>query len=139
MLEDKSPIESFHTIVRAHSLSPRGFLEVCDYFDREKDLNNLNLDEKIIIACCLRKIHLASIAGKQKEELDKKRLPAEEFYLEYYDKCAQGTRDYMTAYEEKMQKEREMFKDLDAYVEKVHKKLSAEHEKVYTYKNNRGI
>ena len=134
MLENKSPIESFHIIVRAHALSPRGFGEACDYFDREKDLNNLNLDEKIIIACCIRKIHLAGTAGKEKEELDKKRLPAEEFYLDNYEKCAQGTRDYMAAYEEKLQKEREMFKDLDAYVERVHKKLSGEEQKVYTYK-----
>lgn len=130
MLEDKSPIESFHFIVRAHALAERGFIEACEYFEKEKDLNNLNLDEKIIIACCLRKIHLASITGDKKEELDKKRLPAEEFYLENYDRCAPGTRDYMANYEEKMRKEREMFRDLDAFVEKQNKKV----EKVYIKK-----
>ena len=130
LLEDKTPIDIFHWIVRAHSLSARGYSEVCDWFDTEKDKGNLNLDEKIIIACCLRKIHIASLRDKDKDMVDEKRIKAEEFYLENYDKCAQGTRDYMADYEEKMKKEREMFKDLDAYVERVNKELG----KVYTYK-----
>ena len=36
----------------------------------------------------------------------------------------------MAAYEEKLRKEREMFKDLDAFVERQNKSL----QKVYTYK-----
>ena len=130
MLEDKTPIESYHIIVKAHALSLRGYLEVCDYFDEEKDKNNLNLDEKIIIANCIRTIHLASATDEQKEIAMKRRYNAESFYLDNYDKCAPGTRDYMAAYEEKLRKEREMFKDLDAFVEQSNKRLS----KVYTYK-----
>lgn len=130
MLEDKTPIESYHTIVKAHALSLRGYLEVCDYFDEEKDKNNLNLDEKIIIANCIRTIHLASATDEQKEIAMKRRYNAESFYLDNYDKCAPGTRDYMAAYEEKLRKEREMFKDLDAFVERQNKSL----QKVYTYK-----
>ena len=119
MLEDKTPIESYHIIVKAHALSLRGYLEVCDYFDEEKDKNNLNLDEKIIIANCIRTIHLASATDEQKEIAMKRRYNAESFYLDNYDKCAPGTRDYMAAYEEKLRKEREMFKDLDAFVVKI--------------------
>ena len=130
MLEDKTPIESYHIIVKAHALSLRGYLEVCDYFDEEKDKNNLNLDEKIIIANCIRTIHLASATDEQKENAMKRRYNAESFYLDNYDKCAPGTRDYMAAYEEKLRKEREMFKDLDAFVERQNKSL----QKVYTYK-----
>ena len=130
MLEDKTPIESYHIIVKAHALSLRGYLEVCDYFDEEKDKNNLNLDEKIIIANCIRTIHLSSATDEQKEIAMKKRFNAESFYLDNYDKCAPGTRDYMAAYEEKLRKEREMFKDLDAFVERQNKSL----QKVYTYK-----
>lgn len=130
MLEDKTPIESYHIIVKAHALSLRGYLEVCDYFDEEKDKNNLNLDEKIIIANCIRTIHLASATDEQKEIAMKRRYNAESFYLDNYDKCAPGTRDYMAAYEEKLRKEREMFKDLDAFVERQNKSL----QKVYTYK-----
>ena len=130
MLEGKTPIESFHFIVRAHALTAKGFYEACDYFEKEKNEKNLNLDEKIIIACCLRKIHIASMVDKDKEEVALRRIPAEEFYLENYDKCAQGTRDYMADYEAKMQREREMFKDLDAYVEQQNRKIN----KVYVYK-----
>ena len=130
MLEDKTPIESYHIIVKAHALSLRGYLEVCDYFDEEKDKNNLNLDEKIIIANCIRTIHLASATDEQEENAMKRRYNAESFYLDNYDKCAPGTRDYMAAYEEKLRKEREMFKDLDAFVERQNKSL----QKVYTYK-----
>ena len=130
MLEDKTPIESYHIIVKAHALSLRGYLEVCDYFDEEKDKNNLNLDEKIIIANCIRTIHLASATDEQKEIAMKRRYNAESFYLDNYDKCAPGTRDYMAAYEEKLRKEREMFKDLDAFVERQNKSL----QKTYTYK-----
>ena len=130
MLEGKKPIESFHIVVRSHSLSLRGFEEVCDYFDEEKDKNHLNLDEKIIIANCIRNIHLASATDEQKEIALKRKYNAESFYLDNYDKCAQGTRDYMAAYEEKLRKEREMFKDLDAFVERQNKSL----QKVYTYK-----
>ena len=130
MLEDKTPIESYHIIVKAHALSLRGYLEVCDYFDEEKDKNNLNLDEKIIIANCIRTIHLASATDEQKEIAMKRRYNAESFYLDNYDKCAPGTRDYMAAYEEKLRKEREMFKDLDAFVERQNKSL----QKVYTDK-----
>lgn len=130
MLEDKTSIESYHIIVRSHALSLSGYLEVCDYFDEEKDKNNLNLDEKIIIANCLRTIHLASATDEQKEIAAKRRYNAESFYLDNYDKCAPGTRDYMAAYDEKLRKEREMFKDLDAYVERQNKSL----QKTYTYK-----
>ena len=130
MLEDKTPIESYHIIVKAHALSLRGYLEVCDYFDEEKDKNNLNLDEKIIIANCIRTIHLASATDEQKEIAMKRRYNAESFYLDNYDKCAPGTRDYMAAYEEKLRKERELFKDLDAFVERQNKSL----QKTYTYK-----
>lgn len=130
MLEDKTPKESYHIIVKSHALSLRGYLEVCDYFDEEKDKNILNLDEKIIIANCIRTIHLASATDEQKENAMKRRYNAESFYLDNYDKCAPGTRDYMAAYEEKLRKEREMFKDLDAFVERQNKSL----QKVYTYK-----
>lgn len=130
MLEDKTPNESYHIIVKSHALSLRGYLEVCDYFDEEKDKNILNLDEKIIIANCIRTIHLASATDEQKEIAMKRRYNAESFYLDNYDKCAPGTRDYMAAYEEKLRKEREMFKDLDAFVERQNKSL----QKTYTYK-----
>ena len=66
MLEEKTPIESFHFIVRAHALTAKGFYEACDYFEKEKNEKNLNLDEKIIIACCLRKIHIASMLEDRK-------------------------------------------------------------------------
>ena len=88
------------------------------------------MDEKIIIANCIRTIHLASATDEQKEIAMKRRYNAESFYLDNYDKCAPGTRDYMAAYEEKLRKEREMFKDLDAFVERQNKSL----QKVYTYK-----
>ena len=90
----------------------------------------MDLDEKIIIANCIRNIHLASATDEQKEIALKRKYNAESFYLDNYDKCAQGTRDYMAAYEEKLRKEREMFKDLDAFVERQNKSL----QKVYTYK-----
>lgn len=130
MLEEKTPIEAYHVIVKSHALSLKGYLEACDYFDKEKDNNNLNLDEKIIIANCIRTIHLASATEEQKEIATKRRYNAESFYLDNYDKCAPGTRDYMASYEEKLRKEREMFKDLDAFVERQNKEL----QKVYTYK-----
>lgn len=130
MLDDKSPIEVFHWVVRSHSLSAKGYCEVCDFFEKEKRENNLNLDEKIIISCCLRNIHIAILTEDLKEEVKANKLKAEEFYIDNYDKCAQGTRDYMANYEETMQKEREMFKGLYEFVEKQDREL----QKVRTYK-----
>ena len=124
MLENKSPIETFHWLVRAHSLSARGYCEACEFFEKEKNENNLNLDEKIIIACCLKNINIAILTEDIKEEVNLKKLQIEEFYIDNYDKCAPGTRDYMANYEETMQKEREMFSGLHEYVEKENKRLS---------------
>ena len=120
MLEEKSPKEVFHWLLRVHALSGDGFCEACDYFEKEKNENNLNLDEKIIMACCLLNISLAAAGRNRKEELEEKQESIRDFYFINYEKCAPGTRDYMKNYEDKMDQNKKMFKDLHEYIDKTY-------------------
>ena len=123
MLEGKSPNEVFHWLLRVNALGGDGFLEACDYFEREKNENNWNLDEKIIMACCLLNISLAASGRSKKEEIEEKQESIRDFYFATYDICAPGTRDYMKDYEEKMNRTKEMFKGLHDFVDNNYQKV----------------
>ena len=117
MLKDKTPIEIYHWLLRTNALSGNGLVEVCDFFEKEKTKDNLNIDEKEILASCILNITLAAAGRDRMDVVEEKRKSIRDFYYANYDEVAEGTRDYIKNYEEKMNYQKEMFKSLHKYVD----------------------
>ncbi len=129
MLEKKTIREVYDWALKLYSLSCDGYIELCDFFEKEKLGNNWNIDEKEIMACCISNIFVSAMRSDKVEDVEEKRKLIQQFYTDNYFNVAQGTRDYMTRYEDKMNRHKEIYKGLIDYIEDTNQK--------YVYKKNK--